>query len=441
MEKFIDLLSRFLVPLAEKLSNNRYLAAISNGFSRLLPVVMVGAIFTLLANLQIAPYQSFVSATHLKEIFAFAPTVTTDMLALYAVYMIGDALARNLKHEDHAIVCGSVSLLAFLVLIPLGVTGKTEAGETVTVAAALSTQYLGSAGLFSAIIVGLIVPTIYCFFIDRNITIKMPPQVPPTISKSFGGMIPGFAVAFLFGLLRLVMSFTSYGDVNTFIYTLLKTPLAHLGASPVTFIVLIVMCSLLWFFGLHGGLVVMPFLTMLYLPLSLENLDALSNGAQMTNIIVKSMWPTAASLGGAGGTIGLCLYLAFFAKAERYKVLGRLALPAGLCGINEPITFGLPVVLNPIVLIPLVVTPVITFLITYICLLTGIIPFFNGTEIPLGTPVILSAIVANGWQFAVLQVILLMLQFVIWFPFAKILDREALKDEAAQANVADGAAN
>lgn len=433
MEKFIELLSRFLVPLAEKLSNNRYLHAISNGFSRLLPVVMIGAIFTLLANLQIAPYQSFVTATHLKEIFAFAPTVTTDMLAVYAVFMIGDALARNLKHEDHAVICGSLSLLAFLILIPLGVTGTTEGGESVTVAAALSTSYLGSAGLFSAIIVALIVPTIYALFIDNNITIKVPSQVPSTISKSFGGMIPGFAIAFIFGLVRFGVSMTSFGDVNTLIYTVLKTPLAHLGASPITFIVLILMCSLLWFFGLHGGLVVMPFLTMLYLPLSLENLDALAKGTEMTNIIVKCMWPTAASLGGAGGTIGLCIFLAFFAKAERYKVLGRLALPAGLCGINEPITFGLPVVLNPIVLIPLIVTPIVTFLVTYACMALGVIPLFNGTEIPLGTPIILSALISNGWRFAILQVILIVIQFAIWFPFAKILDREALKEEAERA--------
>lgn len=439
MEKFIDLLSRFLVPLAEKLQANRYLNAISNGFSRMLPIVMVGAIFTLLANLQIAPYQDFVTMTHLKEIFAFAPTVTTDMLSLYAAYLIAVALAKNLEIDDHSQMCGALSLLSFLLLIPLGVSGQTEGGEVVKVAAALSTQYLGSAGLFSAIIIALIAPTVYRIFIVHDITIKMPPQVPPTISKSFAGMIPGFAIAFLFGVIRFGVAQTSFGDVNTLIYTMLKTPLAHLGASPVTFIVLTVMCSLLWFFGLHGGMVVMPFLTLLYLPLSLENLDALSQGADMTNLIVKSMWPTVASLGGAGGTIGLCIYLAFFAKSERYKVLGRLALPAGLCGINEPITFGLPVVLNPIVLIPLIVTPIVTFLISYFCVDMGIIPIFNGTEIPLGTPVLLSGVIACGWQLAVLQVALVAIQFIFYLPFAKILDREALKEEAAQAEAAQEA--
>lgn len=436
MDGFINALSKVLDPISAKISSNRYLTAISGGFSTLLPIVMIGAIFTLLANLQIGPYQDFVTMTHLKEIFAFAPTVTTDMLAVYAVFLIGRTLARNIDLEEHGTICGALSLMVFLLLIPLGVSGTSESGETVSVAAALSTQYLGSAGLFSAIIIGLIVPTIYKLFIVHDIVIKMPPQVPPMISRSFNGLIPGFALAFLFGIVRFAFQATTYGDVNTFIYTMLKTPLASLGANPITFMVLVTMCSLLWFFGLHGGQVVMPFLTMLYLPLSLENLDAFSAGAELPNIIVKCMWGTCAQLGGGGGTIGLCIFLAFFARAQRYRALGKLALPAGLCGINEPITFGLPVVLNPVVLIPLVVTPLVTFLITYLCMTFGIIPFFNGTEIPLGTPVILSALLCNGWQFAILQVLLIGVQFAIWFPFAKVLDNEALKEEAAAAEEA-----
>lgn len=431
VDAFINALSKVLMPLSEKLSKNNYLNAISTGFSSLLPIVMIGAIFTLLANLQIGPYQTVVTATHLKEIFAFGPTVTTDLLAIYAAFMIARALADNIGLKDHAFICGTLSLMAFLILLPRGVTGTTEGGESLTIAAAISTQYLGSAGLFSAIIIGLVVPTIFKFFISHNITIKMPPQVPPTISKSFGGMIPGFAIAFIFGAIRFGMTFTPFGDANTLIYTLLKEPLNALGASPFAFMVLLTMCSLLWFFGLHGGLVTQPFQMLLFLPMSLENLDALATGTELPNIIVKAMWPTVGMLGGAGGTIGLCIFLAFLAKSERYKVLGRMALPAGLCGINEPITFGLPAVLNPVIFIPLIITPLVTFGLTYVLLLTGVLPFFNGTEIPLGTPVILSGLLANGWQLAVLQVVLIGIQFVLWYPFAKMLDNIALKEEAA----------
>ena len=391
------ILEKFLLLIANKLSMNRFLKTISIGFSTLLPITMIGAIFTLLANLQITPYQTFVTATHLKEIFAFAPKVTTDMLALYAVFLIAKALADELKLEKYAVIIGSLSLVAFLLVIPLGVTGiAIESQEVVTIAGAVPTTYLGSAGLFTAMILGLIVPCIYSLFIKYNIVIKLPEQVPPTIAKSFSALLLAFAIAFIFGLVRYGFSLTEFGHLNNFIYTMIKTPLTHLGASPFTFIIFIFMCSIMWFLGLHGGTIVMPFITALYTAAGLENLAALSNGTELPNMITKSCWSLYASLGGAGGTVGLCLIMFFFTKSARYKALGKLALPAGICGINEPITFGVPMVLNTIMLIPLVVTPIITFLISYVCMSIGIVPFPNGAEIPLGTPIIFSGIIGCG---------------------------------------------
>lgn len=340
MDKFTAMLEKYLIPLANKLSQNRYLGAISDGFAYFLPMTMVGAIFTLLANLQIGPYQAFVTATGLKTILSFAPKVTTDMMAVYAAFLIGKACTEKLEMEKDATIVGCISLFVFLLLIPLGVSQTAaESKELVVITGALSTGFLGSAGLFSAMILGLVVPTIYKFFIRRNLVIKMPDQVPPTISKSFSALIPAFAIAFLFCLVRIGFQMTPWGDFNNFIYTLLKMPLTKLGASPFTFIVFILLCCLLWFFGLHGGMIVMPFLTMLYTTAGLENLEAYAAGAALPNMITKSSWSLFALLGGAGGTVGLCILMCFFAKSTRYKTLGKLALPAGLCGINEPITF------------------------------------------------------------------------------------------------------
>lgn len=428
MEKFMGFLEKTLVPLADKLSSNRYLKAISEGFSTLLPVIMIGAIFTLLANLQIGPYQEFVTATHLKEILSFAPTITTDFLAVYAVFLIGKSLCAKLGEESNSTIAGTLSLMVFFLLIPLGVQGG-EGDNVVSVAAALGTKWLGAAGLFSAMIIGLVVPTIYVFLIHKNLTIKMPDSVPPTISKSFSSLVPGFIIAILFCFVRYGMSLTSYGNLNQFIYTMLQTPLTNLGASPFTFIIFILMCSLMWFFGLHGGMIVMPFLTMLYQAPALQNLEAYAAGSDMPNMIVKANWSVYASLGGAGGTIGLCIAMLFFTKSKRYKTLGKLALPAGLCGINEPITFGLPMVLNTIMIIPLLLTPVVTFLIAYGCTISGIVPPLNGTEIPLGTPVVFSGWLSGGLRVAILQVVLIGVQFVMYLPFIKVLDRQALKEE------------
>lgn len=431
MDKLTGLIEKILVPMAGKLSKNKFLKAISSGFAVLLPITMIGAIFTLLANLQIAPYQSFVQAVHLKEIFAFAPKVTTDMLAVYAVFLIGKALAEQLDLDENvSTIVGALSLFAFLLLIPLGVSGKAaNSEEIVSIARALPTTYLGAAGLFTAMIVGLTVPIIYHFFIKNNIVLKMPEQVPPTIAKSFSALIPAFSIAFIFGLIRFGFSLTSYNDANNFIYTMLKTPLSSLGASPFAFILFILICSLMWFFGLHGGMIVMPFINILYTTAGLENLDAYASGVAGPNLITNASWMIFASIGGAGGTLGLCIIMCLMAKSTRYKTLGKLALPAGLCGINEPITFGLPMVLNTIMIIPLIITPITTFLISFILMNIGIVPPLNGTTVPLGTPVVFGGLVAGGWKIAVLQVVLIALQMVIYLPFFKVLDRQAVLEE------------
>ena len=431
MNNLTGLIEKYFVPMAGKLSKNKFLKAISNGFSVLLPITMIGAIFTLLSNLQIAPYQSFVKAVHLKEIFGFAPKVTTDMLAVYAVFLIGKALAEQYDFDDNvSTIVGALSLFSFLVLIPLGVSGKAEKSqEIVSIAGAMPTTYLGAAGLFTAMIVGLLVPFIYQIFINHNIVLKMPEQVPPTIAKSFSALIPAFSIAFFFGLIRFLFSLTPFGDANSFVYTMLKAPLANLGASPATFILFILVCSLMWFFGLHGGMIVMPFINVLYTAAGLENLEAYANGVAGPNLITNSSWIVFASLGGAGGTLGLCILMAFMAKSSRYKTLGKLALPAGACGINEPITFGLPMVLNTIMIIPLIITPIITFLISYFMIKIGIIPPLNGTTIPLGTPVVFAGLVAGGWKTAVLQIVLIAIQAFIYLPFFKVLDKQAMLEE------------
>lgn len=433
MNKFISSLENVLLPIAGKVQENKYLKSVSNGFASLLPVLMIGAIFTLVGSFQFEPYQQFIEATNIKTIVSYAPAVTTNMLSLYAVYMISRTLSQNLGMESDAPIVGGLSLFSFLLLIPLGVS-EMQGESLVEVSNALGMQWLGAPGLFSAMIVALIVPTLYKWIINSGLTFSMPEGVPPTVSKSFSALIPGFIIAIVFSIIRFIFELTNYGDVNNFIYNLIQQPLTNLGASPITFVLFIMLTSILWFFGIHGGLVVMPFLTVLYTPAALENLDAYSAGESLPNLITRASWPIFASLGGAGGTLGLILVLTFFAKSKRYKSLGRLALPSGLVGINEPVTFGLPVVLNPIILIPFIITPVITFLLSYFATILNIIPPLNGVEIPLGTPIIFSAWLAGGIRTAILQLLLIFVQMGIYYPFARILDKEALEEEKLEGN-------
>ena len=376
MDKLTSALEKYVLPIAEKISANKSLQAVMSGFMVVLPITILGAIATLLFSLQVPVYQTFITSTGLKAIFSYIPAVTTNMLAVYVAYTIGKGLTEQLGHEKQSTTVGILTLFVFLMMIPLGVTGTApESKEVVTIGAALGTTYLGAPGLFSAIILGLI------------------------------------------------------GNFNAFLYNTIQSPLRSLAASPFTFMFALFMVSSLWFFGIHGGLVVMPIITALYTPLSLENLAALEVGSVLPNIIVQSDWFIFGMIGGGGATLGFCIWMAFFAKSKRYKSLGRLALPASLVGINEPITFGAPVVMNPLLYIPFAITPLVTFTISYLLRVVGILTPLNGTNIPTGTPVIFSAFIAGGWLHAVVQVLLIGVGFLIYYPFAVMLDKKALAEE------------
>lgn len=432
MDSFIEKLQNVLVPFSQKVNNSKILKGISGGFSAMLPVVMAGAIFTLLASLNIGPYQNFITAIGLKPLLAIPQDFTTNMISVYAVFLIAKAEAAVLGMDERdSLASGVMALMAFLIMIPLGVTGTdAETGVVVNVAAAVNTTFLGSAGLFTAMIVGILFPYIHNFFITKNIGIKMPESVPPMISKSFSALIPALAIAFIAVILRTLAGMTSYGSVTMLIYGLLRAPLTALAASPLTFILLLIICNILWFFGIHGGMVATSVMAALYTGLTLENLAAYGAGQALPNIIIQPAWFAIGNIGGSGCAIGLCLCLALFSRSARYKALNKISLPAGLCGISEPMVFGFPLVLNPVMLIPMIVAPIATFLLGYAAMAVGLVPYMVGVNVSTGTPVLLSAFAAwADWRGIVLQAVLVAVSVAIYYPFFRACDNQALKEE------------
>jgi PTS system cellobiose-specific IIC component len=430
MNKLQETIEKYGLPIADKIQGNRYISAITNGFSMILPIIMMGAIFTLLSSLQIGPYQDFVSATGLKTVFSYAGSFTTDLLALFTVYAIAYQFTIGRGYQKDAAFVAPISMVMFLILIPMGVSKTTEAGEVVNIGAALSTGFLGSKGIFTAILVGIISPTIYLFFIERKIVIKMPDSVPPTVAKSFSALIPGFVLLFIFSLIRYGFSFTSFGDFNSWLYALLEKPLAAITNSPVSFIILIFVCQLLWSLGIHGYMVIRPFLQMVYLPLAVDNLAAYAAGETIPNIICYYNWATFVAVGGCGGLVGLAILMAFCSKSQRYKTLGKISLPSVICNINEPVIFGAPIVLNPVFFIPFLFVPIVSFILSYVLQLTGILPYLSGVALPLGTPVLLYGWLEGGFAVLVMQVVIILLQVIMYYPFFKVADKQALLEES-----------
>lgn len=424
LEKFQAAMEKTLIPFANKLSQNKVLKAISGGFSALLPIIMVGAIASLLSGLNIEVYQNFITSIGLKTIVGYISAYTTNMMAIYAVFSIGNSMAKQLECKDQSILVGIISLMVFLLTIPLGVT-KDE----VTIAAAISTTYFGAPGLFTAMIIGCIVPLIYNIFVKKHIVIKMPDGVPPQIANGFSAIIPAVCITAIFAAIRQLCALTSFGTLSGLIYGLLKTPLSHLTNSPITFVVLLLFCNILWFFGIHGGMVTMSFLSMLYMAPALENLEAMAAGQPLPNMLTNTWWFTFAQLGGSGGIIGLAVCMVLFSKSERYKTLGKIAILPALCSISEPIVFGVPLVLNVMMLIPMILSPLCCFLTSYLMTSIGVLPYLNGIQLSTGTPVVLAGFLAGGWRAAIWQVVLVALQAVLYFPFFRMVDKQAVEEE------------
>lgn len=424
LEKFQAAMEKTLIPFANKLSQNKVLKAISGGFSALLPIIMVGAIASLLSGLNIEVYQNFITSIGLKTIVGYISAYTTNMMAIYAVFSIGNSMAKQLECKDQSILVGIISLMVFLLTIPLGVS-KDE----ITIAAAISTTYFGAPGLFTAMIIGCVVPLIYNIFVKHHIVIKMPDGVPPQIANGFSAIIPAVCITAVFAAIRQLCALTSFGTLSGLIYGLLKTPLSHLTNSPITFVVLLLFCNILWFFGIHGGMVTMSFLSMLYMAPALENLEAMAAGQPMPNMLTNTWWFTFAQLGGSGGIIGLAVCMFLFSKSERYKTLGKIAILPALCSISEPIVFGVPLVLNVMMLIPMILSPLCCFLTSYLMTSIGVLPYLNGIQLSTGTPIVLAGFLAGGWRAAIWQIVLVALQAVLYFPFFRMVDKQALEEE------------
>ncbi|MFP7288772.1 PTS transporter subunit EIIC [Shouchella clausii] len=407
-----------LQSFAGKLNENFYIKAISQGLSTILPLIILGAFANLLNNLSIESYQAFLESTGLKSIVGIPYTMTIGVISLYAVFFIAYRLSEFFGEDGAG--SGLIALASFLFLTPVASLEEADV---------LPFQFLGAQGLFSAILVALIAGRFYVFIVKSGWTIKMPDGVPPTVSKSFTNLVPGILIGVFFLIVSALFTATDYGNLHSAIYSIIQEPLQNLGGGFWSLIIVVLLINLLWLFGIHGGLVLTPVLMGVWMPLGLENMDQIAAGGEPTNIVTMSLYTEFISLGGAGATFGLCVLMAFIAKSSRYKTLGKLALPASFFSINEPLIFGTPIMLNPFMVIPFIATPVIIGVLTYLLMTIGILPIANGTPMPVGSPLLVGGFVQGGMMLALWQVVSVIISVVIYFPFFKMLDKQALKDE------------
>lgn len=416
----MDKIEKVLAPFANALNNNKIIQTISKALMSLMPALMIGAIGSLLQQIPIPAYQNFIQSIGIYAFTQVLVNVTTNMLALYAAFAISYVFVKNEGYDGFT--GGILSLIAFMIVTPMETVGEGWAAVT-----NLPLSWLGAKGLFTAMFVALLTGYIYSFLMRKNITIKMPDSVPPFVSKSFSGIIPGAAIALIFGIISILIQMTPFGDVHQAIYGLIGAPLSSIGGSIWAALLIYVLSGFCWFFGIHG-IAVMSAVMPIWMAADMANVSAISAGGAASNIVTYNWVNAIGNIGGAGCTLGLILLCAFAAKSKRYREMGKLAIVPSCFGINEPVVFELPCMLNATLMIPFVFLPVILIGISYILTITGILPIGNGIAAGACIPVF-SGLLIGGWRVALWNIIEILITVLAYLPFFKILDKQAYLEE------------
>ncbi|EMF0165209.1 PTS cellobiose transporter subunit IIC [Enterococcus hirae] len=428
MQKFLNWLEKVLTPMAKTVGENKYLIAIRDGFLLSTPLLIVGSLFLVLTNFPIPNWNEWM-AGFLGENWAVMlnkpATASFDIMTILAVGGIGYSLAKQFKVD--AMQAAIISLVSFFIVTPFTTLFTPEGSTEVFEVGSLPLRWMGSSGLFLGMVVALVATRMFVALIRTGWTIKMPDGVPPTVVKSFEALIPSFVILTFFMVANWVASLTTYGNLQEILFKFLQTPLLSLGNTLGAMIIAYLFLHFFWFFGINGSSVVGAVFNPVLRALSIENLNAFKDGHEIPNIITGQFQDMFATFGGGGSTLSLIMILV--CKSQRVKKLSQLSLVPGIFGINEPIIFGLPIVLNPIILIPFALVPTINIIIAYFCMDLGLVAYTNGIQLPWTTPPIISGFLVSGWQASVLQGLLILLGMAVYYPFIKVLDNQYLKEE------------
>lgn len=420
-DKVIDYFTRFV--------NTRPIVALKDGFLLAMPLTVIGSIFLLIGNLPIDGYADFMAGI-------FGPNWTTpldqvtgatyDLLALISVFGIAYSFARN--EDIDGIQSGILGIVSFCIVAK----SKLIFGEQTV--SALPREFTGSKGIIAAILLGIMVGYVYTFLIKHDIRIKMPKGVPTGVSNAFTSLIPGLCITVISFLIFIIFQVAFETTFIEKIYSTLQTPIQNLLNSPIAVILIPLLISLFWWVGVHGSNVIGGVISPILMASSLANQAIIDQGINLIPgenaiIITDQFYSQFITFTGCGITMGLVINMLIFAKSRQYKQLGKLSIVPSCFNINEPVIFGVPIVLNPLMLVPFILVPVVSAILTFISIKIGLMQAFGGIMVPWTTPPIISGLLVGGWKAAILQIIVIIISTLIYHPFFKSLDKQAAIDE------------
>ncbi|MCD7035059.1 PTS sugar transporter subunit IIC [Metabacillus sp. GX 13764] len=438
MAKFESSMERVLVPLATKLNSQRHLGAIRDAFILLFPITMAGSLIVLL-NFAILSPDGFIAKIlflpslfpHLADAQAiFTPVLrgSLDIMAIFIAYLVGRNMALAMKADD--LLCGLTSVSCyFIIYTPYRIIENQ---------AFLTNKWLGPQGLFVALLVGLVVGELFGRLSrSKRLQLTLPPQVPPAITRSFKVLFPIVIVTVAFAVLSYLISLAAPNGLHELVYKVLQSPLKEMGTNVWTVIFLGIVANFLWIFGIHGPNTIAAIRETIFTEANLDNLNFVAKHGTAWGAPYPETWTLTdafANYGGSGMTLGLLIAIFIASRRKEYKELGKLALAPGIFNINEPIIFGLPIVLNPLFIIPFILVPAINTFVGYLFIALKIIPPV-AYAVPWTTPGPLIPFLGTGgnWMGLVAGFVCLAISTVVYLPFVMAANKAAAMTDEKKA--------
>ena len=433
-----------LLIIADKISNQKYMSAIKNAFSTLMPVIITGAFCTLVTNvicstttdgISLAKVSGFAWLEVLSPIFNAANYATLNFFTIGAVVLIGLELGK--KNGINTFAPAVIALCSYVACCPTTIDFTLESGDIIQVADVFGKNYTAARGLFLGMVIAMISVEFFSWFVKSGkLKNSMTDSLPGNVATSFNVRFPAMITIILCSAVNFGVTQLTGMTLYDIIYTMLQKPLEAVMQGLPGLLILMLVAQLFWVIGIHGNQIIKPVREPLLNAAIIANTDLVNSGNFVRgdlNIINMSFWDVYMSMGGSGVTIGLVVAIFLFSKREDYRGIAKLSLAPGIFNINETMTFGLPIMLNPIMAIPFIITPLITGAIAYFLTVIGFADVLV-YAIPWTTPPILSAWLATGGSMTavITQLLCIAVSILIYIPFVMAANKQQLKNAEAE---------
>ncbi|TCW42119.1 PTS system cellobiose-specific IIC component [Thermohydrogenium kirishiense] len=424
---FMKWMESSLMPVLARIAQNVILQSIRDAFSSFaLPVILTGSLFLIIANPPLAeganwgPIVAWANAIKPIAGQLMIPfNLSFGIMALMVAF--GTAYSLATRWDLDEAMTGIISMLAFLVTtFPASDVTKVSFGDVL--------NYLGGQGLFVAIIIGVLTAVVVRFFNKQGLVIRMPEAVPPYVVRSFMALVPMFVMVVSAWIVEWIVWANFKVTLPQLVIEVFK-PLVAASNSYWAALAEIILMMLLWSLGIHGMNVVSSIAYPFWMSQLAANVKALNAHQTMTGIVTEPFFHMFTHLGGSGTTWPLVIMF-LFSASKQLKTIGTAELIPAIFNINEPLIFGAPIVLNPILMIPFIIAPAAVVTINYIAfhfhLVTG--PLY---QLPFTVPVFIGGFISSGldWRGPILQLVNLIVAGIIYYPFFKMYEAQLLKNE------------